>query len=111
MKTKQLLAAISLLLTGCMVSFYVGRTTAPVETQVVVERCTVDHSKDYQVACILNDICHMAIDYESESLRDGDGIHMYAGFEDLYYDVILNLDCYGTDSLTVETFENYVWAY
>lgn len=79
--------------------------------KVVVERCTADHSKDYEVACILNDICHMAMDYESESLRDGDGIHMYAGFEDLYYDTIQNLDCYGVDSLTMETFENYVWAY
>lgn len=79
--------------------------------KVVVERCTADHSKDYEVACILNDICHMAMDYESESLRDGDGIHMYAGFEDLYYDTIQNLDCYGTEGLTMEDFEGYVWAY
>ena len=67
--------------------------------------------KDYEVACILNDICHMAMDYEFESLRDRDGIHMYAGFEDLYYDTIQNLDCYGTEGLTMEDFESYVWAY
>lgn len=83
--------------------------------RVVVERCTADHSKDYQVACVLSDICRMAMDYESESwkesLETGDEFHMYAGFEDLYYDTIQNLDCYGVDSLTMETFQGYVWAY
>ena len=51
--------------------------------KVVVERCELDHSKDYQAACILSDICRMALD--SPDLTWG-------GFEDLYWDYILNLD-------------------
>ena len=84
--------------------------------RVTVERCSLDHSKDYEVACILNDICHMAMDYEDEYWREavetGDfSSHLYAGFEDLYYDIIQNLDCYGTEGLTMKDFEGYVWAY
>lgn len=84
--------------------------------RVTVERCSLDHSKDYQVACVLSDICRMAIDYEGDNWREavetGDfSSRLYVGFEDLYYDVIQNLDCYGTEGLTMEDFESYVWAY
>jgi len=77
----------------------------------VVERCNLDHSKDYEVACILNDICHMAMDYEAEFRKQGDDCGLYQGFEELYYDVIQNLDCYGIDEVNYKDFEDYCWAY
>lgn len=51
--------------------------------KVVVERCSLDHSKDYQAACVLSDICRIALD---DPYLDA------PGFEDLYWDYILNLD-------------------
>lgn len=61
----------------------IGVLLTPAKTKLVVERCEVDHSKDYQAACVLSDICRIALD--SPDLTWG-------SFEDLYWDYILNLD-------------------
>lgn len=102
---RSLIKNTMLLCIGC----FIGCLAMSMSNPVIVERCTLDHSKDYEVACILNDICHMAIDYEYE-FRDDEG-GLYQGFEELYYDVIQNLDCYGIDEVNYKDFENYCWAY
>ena len=107
---KNIIKSLSTLGVGILIGILTTGSQNP-----IIERCEADHSKDYQVACILNDICHMAMDYEQESwkesLETGDTFHMYAGFEELYYDIIQNLDCYGVDSVCMRDFENYHWAY
>lgn len=96
--------------------YIIGHYSAPTNTTLIIEKCQADHSKDYQVACVLSDICRMAMDYESlywrEATETGDfSSRLYAGFEELYYDVIQNLDTYGVDNLAIEDFDGYVWAY
>ena len=86
MKKSHLLAVISLLLAGCMASYFAGRQS---------------RQKDYEAACILSDICRYQLDYHDE---DGE-------FEELYYDVLDNLDCYGTSVTREEVHTNYHWCY
>ena len=81
MKKKTIAAAV-LLLAVSTVSYWIG-WNSHVETKLVIEKCDLDHTKDYQAACILSDICRMALD--DPYLDNG-------GFEDLYWDYILNLD-------------------
>lgn len=94
MKLKNLIIAVLLLSIG----YIVGINNSP---NLIVERCELDHSKDYQVACVLSDICRIALD---------DPDLDYPGFEDLYWDTLVNLDAFET-TLKMEDFENYVWMY
>lgn len=87
MKSLKILAAISLLLVGCMVSYHLGRQS---------------RQKDYEAACILSDICRNALDYD---------ILDKPGFEDLYYGVLDDLDCYNTHITKEELHNNYSWCY
>ena len=82
------LAAISLLLVGCMVSYQVGRS----------ER-TTQNRKDYQAACILSDCCRNMID------------NLGVDAEEIYYEYVDNLDCYGNIIVTKEDMKNYYWCY
>ena len=94
---KKLMLSVMTFLTGMLI----GYSLLP--QRVIIERCEVDHSKDYQAACILSDICRTALDDE-----DLDA----AGFEDLYWDTILNLDC--DSSITVswqQIDKDYYWMY
>lgn len=71
----------------------IGYFFSPTKTEVIIEKCSVDHSKDYQAACVLSDICRLALD---EPYLDA------PGFEDLYWDYILNLDTDPTLDITWE---------
>lgn len=53
-----------------------------------------------QVACILNDICHQAMDNEIYGTE----------FTEEYYSWVENLDAYGV-SITPEIIEQYSWCY
>lgn len=54
-----------------------------------------------QAACALSDVCHAALDHE-----DLDAI----SFEEIYGDVVGNLDCYGM-CIDKEFITNLSWAY
>lgn len=84
---KNIIIGICLIVAGYIAGYYFS------PTKLVVERCAVDHSKDYQAACVLSDVCRMALD--SPDLTWG-------GFEDLYWDYILNLDTDPSLSITWE---------
>ena len=74
-----------------------GTTFKPTQTRLIVERCELDHSKDYIVACLLSDICRCALDHEYLD---------YPGFEDLFWDVLVN-----QEEVDPEAFKDYVYAY
>ena len=80
-----------------IISFVIGRVTSP--STLVVERCNLDHSKDYTIACVLSDICRIALDDPNLDRP---------GFEDLYWDVIDNLDI---ENISADDFSNYVYSY
>ena len=54
-----------------------------------------------QAACALSDVCHVALDHE-----DLDAI----AFEEIYGDVVDNLDCYGM-CIDRDFVEHLCWAY
>ena len=89
MKMIKSIAAISLLIVGCMVSYQVGRN---------IEYS--NHVKDYEAACILSDICRMQLDYSDSS-----------EFEERYFDTIDNLDCFNLHITREEIHSNYAWMY
>lgn len=64
----------------------------------------VEHNKRVQyeqAACALSDVCHAALDHD-----DLDAI----SFEEIYGDVVGNLDCYNM-CIDKEFIENLYWAY
>lgn len=87
MKYLKYLAAIAILLGVSIVSYNIGR---------------YQNIKDYEAACILSDICRNALDYD---------ILDKPGFEDLYYGVLDNLDCYDSHITKEELHHNYSWCY
>ena len=56
--------------------------------------------KDYQAACVLSDIVRLAMDHDETG-----------EVEELYYEVIDNLDCYDLSITKEEIMRNYVWFY
>ena len=73
-----------------MVSLLIGLNTRSEQQQ-----------KDYEAACILSDICRYQLDYHDE---DGE-------FEELYYEVLDNIDCYNVTITKEELHQNYSWCY
>lgn len=72
MVIKKYVAAISLLLVGCMVSFNVGRTLS---------------NKDYEAACKMMDVIRCYKDHiESDSIQD------YGCFEEICGDFLEDVD-------------------
>lgn len=63
--------------------------------------------KHYQAACILNDVCHQAMDNMVDS---GDTLSAIA-FEELYEDVVCNVDCYPEIVVTTDELRSYCWSY
>lgn len=96
MKILKITAAAALLLATSTVSYWLG-WSSHVETKLVIERCEVDHSKDYVVACLLSDICRCALD---DPYLDA------PGFEDLFWDWMINQDV-----VDPEAFKDYVYSY
>lgn len=86
---KNIIIGVFLIIAG----YAAGYFFSPTKTEVIIEKCSVDHSKDYQAACVLSDICRLALDAECLTL---------GGFEDLYWDYILNLDTDPTLDITWE---------
>jgi len=86
MKVLNYLAAAALLLAVSTVSFSIGRTST-------------QSTKDYQVACLLGDICKFAIDNGNTE------------FEELYEDYLGNIDCDPRVLVTREEVEQYTWIY
>ena len=84
MRTIKSLAAISLLIVGCMVSYNVGRT---VEYR--------QHIKDRQVASIMTTCCNNMVD----------NIGLEA--EEIYCEYLDNLDCYSEITVTKEDIEKF----
>lgn len=84
MKTLKGIAAISLLIVGCMVSYNVGIAVGHNK-----------HTKDYQVAQIMTTCCNNMVD----------NIGLEA--EEIYYEYIDNLDCYSGITITKEDIEQY----
>lgn len=88
MKDFKYLAAASLLIVGCAVSYSFGYNDS-------------ENIKDYEAACILSDICRIYMDSHDDN----------GEFEELYYDVLDNLDCYNTHLTKEELQNNYAWCY
>jgi hypothetical protein len=84
MRTIKSLAAISLLIVGCMVSYNAGRT---VEYR--------QHTKDRQVASIMTTCCNNMVD----------NIGLEA--EEIYCEYLDNLDCYSEITVTKEDIEEF----
>ena len=84
MKTWKGIAAISLLIAGCMVSYNVGIAVGHSQ-----------HTKDYQVACIMATCVNNMVD----------NIGLEA--EEIYYEYIDNLECYPGITVTKEDIDNY----
>ena len=85
MKYLKYLAAVALLCGVSAVSYQYGRDSY------------VD-SKDYQAACVLNDICCFALENIDE-------------FDELYYDYVDNLDCDPKLQITKDDLNKYNWIY
>jgi hypothetical protein len=88
MKTIKRIAAISLLLVGCMVSYNVGKAEE--------HSC---HKKDYQAACVLSDCCRNMVD------------NLGVDAEEIYCDYLDNLDCDSLLTVTRGDLETYYWCY
>ena len=86
MKTIKRIAAISLLIVGCMVSYNAGIAVGHSQ-----------HTKDYQVACIMSDCCRNMVE----------NIGLEA--EEIYYEYADNLDCFREIVVTQKDLESYSW--
>ena len=88
MKKIKVLAAVALLLAISAVSYQVGRNS---KENV--------GSKDYQVACMLSDICRIMMD------------NLGNDAEEIYYDYVDNIDCDPEAVITKDEIRNYYWCY
>jgi hypothetical protein len=95
MKAIKYVAAISLLIAGCMVSYWAGYNA--------------QNGKNYEAACLQADFIRYAIDHfngETEMANIG------AEIEESYYEYFQDMENYGTDQITsVKDFEEYGWCY
>jgi hypothetical protein len=55
--------------------------------------------KDYQAACVLSDVCRNMVD------------NIGVDAEEIYFDVIDNLDCDSTLMITRDDIQKYYWYY
>lgn len=106
MKTIKFIKMALCITLGCIIGYSLQPTKAATQEKIYInyphpERPEV-LTKDYVAACVLSDICRIALDHED--LDAG-------GFQDLYWDIVQNIDSY-TDVITSEELHNnYVWFY
>ena len=84
MKTIKRIAAISLLLVGCMVSYHVGIAVGHSQ-----------HTKDYEVACIMTTCANNMVD------------NLGTEAEEIYHEYLDNLDCHSEITVTKEDIDDY----
>lgn len=84
MKTIKRIAAISLLIVGCMVSYNAGIAVGHSQ-----------HTKDYQVACIMATCANNMVD------------NLGTEAEEIYHEYLDNLDCYDGIVVTKEDINLY----
>lgn len=88
MKTKQLLAAVLLLLATNAVSYWAGSYNKDLQSE-----------KNYQAACVLNDCC--------KNMVDNIGVDA----EEIYCEYVDNLNCDPDLVVTQEDMKKYSWKY
>lgn len=101
MKTIKSLAAISLLIVGCMVSYNAGRA---VESR--------QHTKDYEAACLQADFIRFIIDdFDGETSMANIGMEIQNTYEE-YFQELDNHNIFGTDHIkSIKDLDDYYWCY
>ena len=101
MKTIKSLAAISLLIVGCMVSYNAGRATEYKE-----------HTKDYEAACLQADFIRYIIDeFDGETSMANIGMEIENSYEEFFQDLD-NHNIWKTNHIkSIKDLDNYYWCY
>ena len=93
MKKLKYLAAASLLLAGCAVSYWMGYNA--------------QDGKNYEAACLQADFIHHLMDSDKEPSINGSEVEesFYEWFQDL------DMGVYNTKHLSLKELEDYSWCY
>lgn len=74
------------------ITYYVGYTEG-------INKTSIENMKNYQAACVLNNICNNMIE------------NIGTDAEEIYYDAIDNLDCHKDIVVTKKDITKYNWRY